>query len=268
MKKIILKKIIEQLNLLPFLEQLNFSREKMKHKKSNRLFKKENPSVKLPPDFYLYETFNLNYKKFYIEGIPTVKWLLSHIEEFLDIKNISILDWGCGTGRIVRHLPAIAGNSNAYYGCDYNKEYIEWCSENLEEIEFKLNYLSPPLDYKSDFFNVVYGISIFTHLSEKMHYDWMKELTRVLNKNGILFLTTHGVIHSNKLLKKEKILFDAGNLVVHNYKKEGNRLFASYQSPSFFKDLCKMNNLEILKHVPGEIKNNKPQQDIWVLKKV
>ena len=265
MKKIVLKKIISKLGLLPIIEQINFYREKRKHKKSNDLFKKENPNVKLPPDFYLYETFNMNYKSFYTNGVPTAKWLINFISEFKELKNLSILDWGCGTGRIIRHLPTLLDKTNSFYGTDYNNKYVKWCSENLERISFKLNDLKPPLDFKPNSLDVIYGISIFTHLSEELHYSWMKELTRVLKPNGMLILTTHGEVHKFKLLPNEQELYNNGNLVVHAYKKEGNRLFASYQSPEFFKSICKKNNLEVLKHIAGEIKNKKPKQDIWVL---
>jgi SAM-dependent methyltransferase len=265
MKKVVLKKIIAALNLLPLIEQVNFFREKWKNRKSNNKFKKKNPNVKLPPDFYLYETFTMNYEKFYTNGIPTAEWLMNHLSEFKELKKISILDWGCGTGRIIRHLPSLLDKTNSFYGTDYNKKYVAWCSENLEDIHFTDNNLLPPLDFKESFLDFIYGISIFTHLSEELHYSWMKELTRVLKPNGILLLTTHGEVHKFKLLPKEQKVYNSGNLVVHGYKKEGNRLFASYQSPQFFRSLCAKNNLEVLKHIPGEVKNNKAQQDVWVL---
>ena len=268
MKKIIIKKIVSKLNLLSLVEQISFTKQKLKNRKSNTLFRKENPSVKLPPDFYLYETFNLNYNKFYTNGIPTAEWLIDHISEYKKLENVSILDWGCGTGRIIRHLPSLLGKTSTFYGTDYNKKYVAWCSENLKGIQFKNNDLHPPLDFKDNSLDVIYGISIFTHLSEELHYSWMKELTRVLKKDGIIFLTTHGEVHAHKLLKKEKAAFDDGKLVLHPYKKEGNRLYASYQSPTFFKELCAKNSLTVLKHIPGEIKNGKPQQDIWILKSV
>ena len=99
-----------------------------------------------------------------------------------------------------------------------------------------------------------------------MHFSWINELTRVLKNDGILFLTTHGEAYKFKLLQKEQVLYDHGNLVVHGYRKEGNRLYASYQSPKFMRNLCLKNNLEVLKHIPGETLNSKPQQDIWILK--
>ncbi len=265
MKKITIKRVLSNLHLLYFLENINFIWQKIKNKKSNDLFIKENPSVKLPPDFYLYETFNLNYKKFYSDGISTTKWLLDHLKEFKHINNLSILDWGCGAGRIIRHLPSVAGVNNSYFGCDYNEKYINWCSKNIVNVAFKLNRLDPPLDFDNNSFDIIYGISIFTHLSNKMHFLWMKELSRVLKNDGIIFITAHGDSFKNKLLEKEKVLFDSGKLVVHKYKKEGNRLFASYQPPSFIENLCEINNLVILKHIPGVTNNNKSQQDIWII---
>ncbi|WOC41263.1 class I SAM-dependent methyltransferase [Polaribacter sp. HL-MS24] len=250
MKKIILKKILSHLNLLSIIEQINFYRQKWKNRKSNKKFKKNNPKVKLPPDFYLYETFNLNYDKFYTNGIPTATWLINHLSQFKKLENISILDWGCGTGRILRHLPLTLKKTNTFYGTDYNKKYVKWCSENLEGIHFKNNDLHPPLQFKDDFLDIIYGISIFTHLSEELHYSWMTELTRVLKNNGLLFLTTHGDAHTFKLLPKELELYNSGSLITHTYKKEGNRLFASYQSPKFLKDVFAKNNLIVLNHIP------------------
>jgi SAM-dependent methyltransferase len=266
MKKVFIKKIVANLGLLPVIEQVNFYRQKFIHSKSNRLFREKNSGVVLPPDFYLYETFNLNYDKFYTNGKPTAEWLVNLIREFKEFKNISILDWGCGTGRVIRHLPSVIATSNRIFGTDYNPKYVKWCSENLNGIQFKLNDLIPPLDFESSTMDVIYGISIFTHLSEDLHFSWMKELTRVLKNKGVLFLTTHGDVHRFKLLPQEKESYDAGKLVIHNYKKEGNRLYASYQSPKFFKTLCEKNNLKILKHIPGDMRNNHPQQDVWILK--
>jgi hypothetical protein len=30
--------------------------------------------------------------------------------------------------------------------------------------------------------------------------------------------------------------------------------------------MCSENNLKVLKHIPEEIRNNKPQQDVWILR--
>lgn len=154
---------------------------------------------------------------------------------------------------------------NFYNGCDYNPKYVNWCKKNITKVKFEQNNLSPPLKYSNCSFDLIYGISIFTHLSEKMHYEWMSELTRVLKRDGILFITTHGEVHKFKLLKKEESLYNNNELVVHDYKKEGNRLFAAYQPTGFMKKLFKKYKLQVLKHVPGRIINNKIEQDIWIV---
>lgn len=266
--KIKFKKLIFKLGLATFFETLNFFRERIKNRRSNKRFLAEHPDILLPPDFYIYETFTLDYKKYYSGGFETAQWIYNQLNEFISFKNISVLDWGCGPARVLRHLPVIAGEKNQYFGCDYNSKYVDWCSKNIHGIKFYKNDLSPPLDYDSNCFNAIYGISIFTHLSEEMHYKWMSELTRVLSQGGVLLITTHGDIMKNKLSNQDKENFDKGNLVVHSYKKEGNRLFASYQPPTFFSSLCLKHHLSILKHIPGEMINDKPQQDVWILKKI
>lgn len=268
MKKIIIKKIIKTLGLLSCFENINFSYQKYKNRKSNIDFKQNHPEILLPPDYYMYETFNVNYNKFYNGGIDAASWIINHLNEFIKFKNKVILDWGCGPGRILRHLPSMIDSSNKVFGTDYNIDYVNWCNNNLKEIIVKKNNLEPPLSFKDNYFDVIYGVSIFTHLSEKMHINWMKEINRVLNSKGVLFLTTHGNSFKNKLTKYEAKSFDEGQLIVHDYKKEGNRLFASYQPESFFKELIRTNNFKILRHIKGEIKNEKPQQDIWIITKL
>jgi SAM-dependent methyltransferase len=230
-----------------------------------RLFFKENKNVKLPPAYYIYETFNLNYFGFYNKSIDTAKWLISYFEKFKKLENISILDWGCGPGRIIRHLPAFIDSSCTLYGTDYNKKYINWCKKNIPDISFSTNKLSPPLSYLNNTFDIVYGISIFTHLSKEMHFAWFNELIRVLKPGGIMLLTLHGNAFKEKLTKAEKINFEKGELIVKSNTKEGHRTFGAFQPVSFVKKLVGSN--EILEHIPGDVTNGKPQQDIWIIKK-
>jgi len=249
------------------MEKLNFQVKKIKNRRINTAFKKENPFVALPPDYYMYETFALDYSKIYFGGLETATWIVDHFEKHIIFKDKCLLDWGCGSGRVIRHLPSILDTSNKVYGTDYNLDYVRWCQNNIVGADIRQNKLSPPLSFEEDFFDAIYGISIFTHLSQRMHFAWMKELNRVINENGILLLTTHGNSFREKLSKNERQLFDSGELVEHSYKIEGNRLYASYQSPMFFEKLCITNGFKILEHIKGEKKNNKPQQDVWILRR-
>jgi SAM-dependent methyltransferase len=229
-------------------------------------FLSENKGVVLPPAYYIYETFGLNYNNFYTNSTDTAKWLISYFEKYVSLENVHILDWGCGPGRVIRHLPAFLPASCSSYGTDYNKKYIQWCTKNIPQVKFKPNNLQPPLAFENNYFDIVYGISIFTHLSLEMHYLWMSELLRVTKPGGILFLTMHGDAAKSKLPEPEKGKFDNGELVVKGNTKEGHRTFVAYQPPSFIKKLVAPNI--ILEHVPGTIINQKPQQDVWIIRKV
>ena len=109
--------------------------------------------------------------------------------------------------------------------------------ENLPNISFNTNTLEAKLPYEDNSFDVIYGISIFTHLSEQMHFDWYKELYRVLKTNGILFLTTQGENFKLKLTQTENETFDEGSLVVRGNVKEGHRTYSAFQPNKFMKEL-------------------------------
>lgn len=263
-----LKYILTFLGLLPLVEKINFNFKKFQYKNINAQFLKENPTVILPPDFYMYETFGLNYSSFYCESIDTAKWIIAHFGEYEEIKHKHILDWGCGAGRVIRHLPKLIDSTNRVYGTDYNEKYVKWCGKNLDNVEIRSNHLNPPLPFEADFFDLIYSISIFTHLSEKMHSRWMTELNRVSKIGAKILITVHGDCFKIKLSKGERELFNNGNIIVHSYKKEGNRLFAAYQPPTFFKKLVVKKGFKIVKHIEGKVRNNKPQQDVWILEKI
>ena len=49
----------------------------------------------------------------------------------------------------------------------------------------------PPLDYSDEMFDLVYAVSVFTHLSEEFQLPWLGELRRILKPNGVLLATVY-----------------------------------------------------------------------------
>lgn len=170
-----LKKIIYNLGLITVVEKLNYKLTKIRREKENKIFLKAYPDVNLPPDFYMYETFDLNYEKFYNGGKDTAQWVVNTLSKYKQLDKVRILDWGCGAGRVLRHMPDFTINS-AVYGSDYNTNYVAWCKANLKNCTVKENELTPPLEFDDNFFDVIYSISIFTHLSMEKHKQWLNEL--------------------------------------------------------------------------------------------
>jgi|SRR5581483_1598094 len=102
----------------------------------------------------------------------------------------SILDFGCGSGRVLRWFE---GRKDASLrGVDISEEAIDWCKENLVFAEFVKCNPMPPLPYKDEQFDLIYGISVLTHLDETFQFAWLEELNRILRPGGILMSTIHG----------------------------------------------------------------------------
>lgn len=266
MRKGQVSNILRQIGLLYSADWMRYYWQRIKNRRINREFRKNNPNVVLPPDYLIYESFQLNYQKYYTESIETAQWLADYFKKHTELENKKILDWGCGPARIIRHLPGIIGNDCKFYGTDYNQKTIEWCSKHLTGVNFNYNIMEAKLPFPDRFFDVIYGISIFTHLSEQMHYDWYKELLRILKPEGILFLTTQGDNFTIKMTKKELDKYHQDKLVIRGNVKEGHRTYSAFQPVGFMKKL--FHNAEILEHVESkpEVGKGLPQ-DVWIIRK-
>lgn len=266
MLKTFISNSLRSLGLLFITDRIRFYQQKFKNRNINNQFKAENPSIPLPPDYLIYESYQLNFPKYYSDGRNTANWLADHFRKHISLENINVLDWGCGPGRVIRHMPEVIGNNSRFFGTDYNPKSIQWCTDYLPGIEFNLNGLSAQLPYPDNFMDVIFGISIFTHLSEPLHHDWYRELYRILKPGGILFLTTQGDHFKVKLSQNELNSYNQNQLVVRGNVKEGHRTYSAFQPPAFMHKL--FSNAEVLEHIetPPEPGKSIPQ-DIWIVRK-
>lgn len=104
---------------------------------------------------------------------------------------IRVLDFGCGVGRqllhFTRQLP-----SPEYFACDVNSDSVEFVRRAYPTVHSYTNGFSPPLKYAPDFFDMIYSVSVFSHLAPENHDEWLAELARVLKRGGYAFLTIEG----------------------------------------------------------------------------
>ncbi len=101
-----------------------------------------------------------------------------------------ILDFGCGSGRILRWLGDLQGV--AVHGCDIDEEATAWVRANLPYVDVETSGELPPLPYADDAFDVVFSHSVFTHLPEDYQDVWLAELGRVVRPDGLVVLSTSG----------------------------------------------------------------------------
>lgn len=117
----------------------------------------------------------------------TIKELLGH--QKLKISDLdSILDFGCGYGRILRFFTKDGVNTKLH-GTDIDTGLVEWCRRNNKFGEYYINTPWPPTDFEEDKFSLIFAFSVFSHLSEKSHLCWLEEMHRILKPNGLLIFT-------------------------------------------------------------------------------
>jgi SAM-dependent methyltransferase len=102
-----------------------------------------------------------------------------------------ILDFGCGAGRTLRHFTAEAAEAELW-GCDIDEESIRWMQEQMcPPFHAFVNGPEPPLDQPDAGFDLIWAISVFTHLASNWS-QWLIELHRLLKPDGLLFVTFMG----------------------------------------------------------------------------
>ncbi len=126
---------------------------------------------------------------------------LSHAPDW-DWDGKRVLDFGCGSGRVMRHMGAEAERAEAYLGCDIDATSVEWVNNNLTPFRAFDNEHAPPLKLEDGSIDFAYALSVFTHLTDHS-YDWLLELHRVLADGGYLLATFLGPGMSDQVAKEK-----------------------------------------------------------------
>jgi SAM-dependent methyltransferase len=230
--------MLRKLRLLSLADYLWFLRLQLRHRQANRGFRKENPETRIPPSLILYDILGAcDIAGFFQSGKVHALSISTIIHQHFSGETLKILEWGCGPARVLQYLKSPDNQPWKLYGSDYNARTIEWCRLNLPGIKFFQNGLEPPIETDSSTFDVVYCISVFTHLSESLHYKWIEEILRLLKPGGLFIGTFHGERYRDHLSLEEQKSFDAGQLVVRDKIREGKKNYAAYQSDCFVLNL-------------------------------
>ncbi len=174
-----------------------------------------------------------------------------------------ILDFGCGSGRVLRHFHDLKGPQ--LHGTDYNPALVRWCEKNLPFVKFQVNTLEAKLAYPDESFDLIYALSVFTHLSEPSQALWMQELKRILRPGGYLFFTTHGDHYLPQLTDEDRQRFAQGQLVVVRSKREGSNDCATFHPPVYVRQTLSQ-GFEIVDFLPEGALGN-PRQDVNLFRK-
>jgi ubiquinone/menaquinone biosynthesis C-methylase UbiE len=257
------KNFFYKAGLVAILDKVLYKVAYLKNKKRNDAFRRENSTLPIPPDYFLYETYRLDYEQFFKDGELTAKEIVDTVR--LHSKNNigKILDWGCGVSRVTMHLHKFVGPDIEIYGCDINQEMIAFDKTNFQDISFSVIPYTPPTKYSNSFFDFVYALSVFTHIEATFQKQWIEEIHRILNEEGLFLFTTHGSSFISKLLPEEKKILDKNGSFTKQFQKKGHRMMTTYNSKGAF-----VNMLQPYFEVKEFREGTKEEQDFWVVRKL
>lgn len=259
------KQIFYAMGASSVLNEMYFRYQQSKHYFGNRQYKKKHERFVFPEDRALFNTFQLNYQRYYEDGLQAAKELIEWSQICSEEKPV-ILDWGTGTGRIIRQVPLLLSNT-VCYGADIDAPVIEWCKKNIDAVFFDI-ITDKYLPYPSQYFNAVWGISIFTHIPSHETVHWLSELQRIMKDNATAVLTAHGSHYTDQLNATQLNKLNTEGSYTKDYKEKGHRLMTTYHKAEALGAILKT-RFSIIQFWEGKTHPHKMGgQDCWVIKKV
>lgn len=200
-----------------------------------------------------------------------IKELLGH--QKLKISDFeTILDFGCGYGRILRFF-AKDGIKTKLFGTDINTELVEWCKNQNKFGEYYTNSPWPPTGFENEKFSLIFAFSVFSHLSEKSHLCWLDEMHRILKPEGLLIFTIWA--HPSKTREYHELHFPEYEKLIEDYENSkycysnllynGADTYGEALIPLAYMNKKWTNNFDILEITDSH--PNSPTQNYIVLRK-
>lgn len=174
-----------------------------------------------------------------------------------------ILDFGCGCGRVLRQWRALG--SVQVFGTDMQHRLLRECRRVLPYTHLAVNGPEPPLPFADESFDLVYALSVFTHLDERQQLLWRDEIGRILKPNGLFVMTTQGTAYLPKLSRDERSRFEAGQVVLQRSEYRGLNLCQAFHPESYVRDVF-ADGFAIVDFEAEGARGN-PRQDLFVLRR-
>ena len=267
--KSLLTAALRSTGLLPVAEAVLRNRAVRRAAPENRNFAAEHPGFVPPPPDILYETAtHASFARYRETGEEACRALAERAAsaraDHGDGPVLDILDWGAGVMRVARWWAQIEPQARVI-AAEPEDRAVAWAKTALPEIHQIACPPAPPLPAEDASFDLIYGISILTHLPVSEQRAWVAELTRLARPGGLIALTVHGARAAEGFSAAEAARWARGEPVERANVRRGSRLYAAY-TPAAYLRARLFDGLEIVQ-VEADSPVAHGGQDLWLLRK-
>lgn len=168
--------------------------------------------------------------EFFKSGEDHVCNLIELIQNNLgeELKLNSVLDFGCGVGRLAIPFSKISSNT---IGIDISDHMIRIAEQNTFDRNIKnLNFFLSvkKLDFIKNKFSLVHSYIVFQHIPPKRGYEIIFDLADKVDKNGVLAVHILTSINANKFKRFLVTLQNTTPTMVVEFSKETPFFRATY----------------------------------------
>jgi 2-polyprenyl-3-methyl-5-hydroxy-6-metoxy-1,4-benzoquinol methylase len=143
-----------------------------------------------------------------------------------DICDIRILDYGCGDGKYYPCFINYGIPASNIYGVDVSRIRIERCKKIGWENVFSIDN-DPILPFEDNYFDIVNIMEVIEHIPKQIINSCMKEISRVIDKSGVMILSTpnypvkrfYDIVDVFLSKKWERLRDDPTHVTFYNSKK-------------------------------------------------
>lgn len=109
-----------------------------------------------------------------------------------------VLDFGCGSARVLRHFLDRAGTTELH-GAELDAACVAWIQAHLvPPLQVVASSPSPPLPYPDGHFDLIWSMSVFSHLTDTWA-AWLLELRRLVRPGGLVVVSVMGAESSQRI---------------------------------------------------------------------
>ncbi|MEL6810601.1 MAG: methyltransferase domain-containing protein [Bacteroidota bacterium] len=130
---------------------------------------------------------------------------IEHLSQHFDFtEEKSILDFGCGQGRLANGLKTLGTSLGSYVGIDTHLKSIKWCQKWITKYGKPFKFIHLPaynaryntraeqlqkLPFEADTFDLAFLNSVFSHMMTEDCVFYLNEFQRTLTTGGKVYIT-------------------------------------------------------------------------------